>query len=102
MAGYPEAHPEVITDDAEEMEKAYQADLQYLKKKVLVNRLCHPASVTSCMGAALSALLRAHEHLSMSVYPCTLMAFSNNLQSILYIEPTSAIILALATPSMIC
>lgn len=34
VAGYPEAHPEVITDDAEEMEKAYQEDLQYLKRKV--------------------------------------------------------------------
>ena len=34
VAGYPEAHPEVITDDAEEMERAYQSDLQYLKKKV--------------------------------------------------------------------
>lgn len=34
VAGYPEAHPEVITDDAEEMEKAYQSDLQYLKEKV--------------------------------------------------------------------
>ncbi len=34
VAGYPEAHPEVITDDAEEMERAYQSDLQYLKQKV--------------------------------------------------------------------
>ena len=34
VAGYPEAHPEVITDDAKEMEKAYQSDLQYLKEKV--------------------------------------------------------------------
>lgn len=34
VAGYPEAHPEVITDDAEAMEKAYNDDLQYLKKKV--------------------------------------------------------------------
>lgn len=33
VAGYPEAHPEVITDDAEEMERAYQSDLQYLKQK---------------------------------------------------------------------
>ena len=36
VAGYPEAHPEVISDDPEEMERAYQSDLQYLKKKVLV------------------------------------------------------------------
>ncbi len=34
VAGYPEAHPEVITDDADEMDRAYQSDLQYLKKKV--------------------------------------------------------------------
>ena len=34
VAGYPEAHPEVITDDAEAMERAYQEDLQYLKKKL--------------------------------------------------------------------
>ncbi len=41
VAGYPEAHPEVITDDAEEMERAYQSDLQYLKQKVrdLLNML---------------------------------------------------------------
>ena len=36
VAGYPEAHPEVISDDAEAMEKAYQSDLHYLKEKV-----CH-------------------------------------------------------------
>ena len=34
VAGYPEAHPEVISDDPNAMEKAYQSDLQYLKKKV--------------------------------------------------------------------
>lgn len=34
VAGYPEAHPEVISDDPKAMEEAYQNDLQYLKKKV--------------------------------------------------------------------
>lgn len=34
VAGYPEAHPEVISDDPKAMEEAYQSDLQYLKKKV--------------------------------------------------------------------
>ena len=37
VAGYPEAHPEVISDDPKVMEEAYQNDLQYLKKKVLWN-----------------------------------------------------------------
>ena len=44
VAGYPEAHPEVITDDAEEMEKAYQSDLQYLKSKVAGTN-CWPANM---------------------------------------------------------
>lgn len=34
VAGYPEAHPEVISEDPKAMEEAYQNDLQYLKKKV--------------------------------------------------------------------
>uniref|UniRef100_A0A061S486 methylenetetrahydrofolate reductase (NADH) n=1 Tax=Tetraselmis sp. GSL018 TaxID=582737 RepID=A0A061S486_9CHLO len=34
VAGYPEAHPDVITDDPEAMEKAYRSDLDYLKKKI--------------------------------------------------------------------
>lgn len=33
-AGYPEAHPDVISEDPEEMSKNYHADLLYLKKKV--------------------------------------------------------------------
>lgn len=36
VAGYPEAHPEVISDDPKAMEEAYQNDLQYLKKKVAI------------------------------------------------------------------
>lgn len=34
VAGYPEAHPDVIVEDEEQMKKNYQADLEYLKKKV--------------------------------------------------------------------
>jgi len=34
VAGYPEAHPDVIVDDAEAMAAAYQRDLAYLKQKV--------------------------------------------------------------------
>lgn len=41
VAGYPEAHPEVISDDPKAMEEAYQSDLQYLKKKV--GQLCQLA-----------------------------------------------------------
>ncbi len=34
VAGYPEAHPDVVSDDPAEMEQAYQRDLAYLKEKV--------------------------------------------------------------------
>lgn len=34
MAGYPEAHPDVISDDPEKMKEAYWSDIQYLKQKV--------------------------------------------------------------------
>lgn len=34
MAGYPEAHPDGIVDDPEQMEKNYWADIAYLKRKV--------------------------------------------------------------------
>ena len=34
VAGYPEAHPDVIVDDAEQMKLNYRSDLEYLKKKV--------------------------------------------------------------------
>ncbi|MEW5298512.1 MAG: hypothetical protein WDW38_000753 [Sanguina aurantia] len=34
VAGYPEAHPDHIVDDKEQMEKNYAADLVYLKQKV--------------------------------------------------------------------
>lgn len=34
VAGYPEAHPEVIVDDAEQMDKNYWSDIRYLKEKV--------------------------------------------------------------------
>ncbi|KAK9819788.1 hypothetical protein WJX72_002386 [[Myrmecia] bisecta] len=34
VAGYPEAHPDVIVDDPEQMEKNYWSDLHYLKQKV--------------------------------------------------------------------
>lgn len=34
VSGYPEAHPDKIVDDAEEMEKNYWVDIDYLKQKV--------------------------------------------------------------------
>ncbi|KAG7666898.1 hypothetical protein Ndes2526B_g09640 [Nannochloris sp. 'desiccata'] len=34
VSGYPEAHPEKIVDDAEEMKKNYWADIDYLKQKI--------------------------------------------------------------------
>lgn len=34
VSGYPEAHPDVISDDPEEMERNYWSDIFYLKKKV--------------------------------------------------------------------
>lgn len=34
VAGYPEAHPDAIVDDAAAMEAAYAADIAYLKQKV--------------------------------------------------------------------
>ena len=34
VAGYPEAHPDVVSEDPAEMEQAYQKDLAYLKEKV--------------------------------------------------------------------
>lgn len=34
VAGYPEAHPDYIVDDKEQMEKNYQENIQYLKSKV--------------------------------------------------------------------
>lgn len=34
VAGYPEAHPDGIVDDPEQMQKNYWADIQYLKQKV--------------------------------------------------------------------
>eukprot|EP00963_Diacronema_lutheri_P008454 scaffold752_cov322-Pavlova_lutheri.AAC.51 len=33
-AGYPEAHPDVISEDPEEMAKNYHSDLMYLKEKI--------------------------------------------------------------------
>jgi 5,10-methylenetetrahydrofolate reductase len=34
VAGYPEAHPDTIVDDKEQMEKNYWENIDYLKKKV--------------------------------------------------------------------
>jgi methylenetetrahydrofolate reductase (NADPH) len=34
VAGYPEAHPDFIVDDAEQMKKNYWDSLAYLKEKV--------------------------------------------------------------------
>jgi methylenetetrahydrofolate reductase (NADPH) len=45
IAGYPEGHPDVITDDPEQMEKAHLSDMDYLKKKARIGQLppfCSP------------------------------------------------------------
>lgn len=34
VSGYPEAHPDVITDDPEQMKKNYWGDIDYLKQKL--------------------------------------------------------------------
>lgn len=34
VSGYPEAHPDIIVDDAEQMEKNYWKDMDYLKQKM--------------------------------------------------------------------
>lgn len=34
VAGYPEAHPDTIVDDPEQMEKNYWANIDYLKQKI--------------------------------------------------------------------
>lgn len=34
VAGYPEAHPDAISDDPELQDKAYWNDINYLKEKV--------------------------------------------------------------------
>lgn len=34
VAGYPEAHPDVIVEDKDKMKENYWADIDYLKKKV--------------------------------------------------------------------
>ncbi|PRW60307.1 5,10-methylenetetrahydrofolate reductase isoform B [Chlorella sorokiniana] len=34
VSGYPEAHPDVIVEDGEQMHKNYWADIEYLKKKI--------------------------------------------------------------------
>jgi methylenetetrahydrofolate reductase (NADPH) len=40
VSGYPEAHPDVITDDPQQMKAAYWADIAYLKEKVGAVGLC--------------------------------------------------------------
>ena len=49
VSGYPEAHPDVISEDAEQQEKAYRADLQYLKEKVLLAGCMLPACAESAV-----------------------------------------------------
>ena len=36
VAGYPEAHPDVIVDDPETMKENYWKDVHYLKEKVRI------------------------------------------------------------------
>lgn len=39
VAGYPEAHPDYIVDDEEQMKKNYWESLDYLKQKVCVDQI---------------------------------------------------------------
>ena len=53
VAGYPEAHPDVVSEDPAEMEQAYQRDLAYLKEKVGApgtSLLWHACSCLHCMA----------------------------------------------------
>ncbi len=65
VAGYPEAHPDVISDDPVKNEESYQKDLAYLKQKVpsppllaKLNRcagaLLAPPKLNRCVGALLA------------------------------------------------
>jgi hypothetical protein len=58
VSGYPEAHPDAITDDPAEMERAYWADIAYLKQKVGRARAAGSADRGRC-GAARAAKLAA-------------------------------------------
>lgn len=50
VAGYPEAHPDVISEDPEKMKEAYWSDIHYLKEKVRrFARLCSVASFMSLL-----------------------------------------------------
>lgn len=40
VAGYPEAHPDRIVDDEEEMKENYWKDIHYLKQKVELCTVC--------------------------------------------------------------
>ena len=43
VAGYPEAHPDAISQDAQEQDAAYWKDIHYLKEKVrLVRQYAQP------------------------------------------------------------
>ena len=48
VSGYPEAHPDVISEDKEQQEKAYRADLQYLKEKVKLSLWCQACLLRMC------------------------------------------------------
>ena len=74
VAGYPEAHPEVITDDPEEMERAYQNDLQYLKKKVFSQQLV-PLYYTHCKACYALFSLSYNVHLMLWSMQLQLMLF---------------------------
>jgi methylenetetrahydrofolate reductase (NADPH) len=39
VAGYPEAHPDVISENSEQMREAYWKDIHYLKEKVCASGL---------------------------------------------------------------
>lgn len=50
MAGYPEAHPDVISEDPEKMKEAYWSDIHYLKEKVCIRLLVRLAGWCSMLA----------------------------------------------------
>ena len=57
MAGYPEAHPDAIVSDPEEMDKAYWNDLHYLKEKVTYLSDCFEVRVAALALRCLRLLI---------------------------------------------
>lgn len=58
VAGYPEAHPDVISEDPEQMREAYWKDIHYLKEKVRLSDFCMPSLLRMTPGPLLFGVRR--------------------------------------------